>query len=115
MPARDGHHQPRALSANAVLMGRNTLYGAAAAGGPGIAHVISILGTELERAMTLLGTARLSDISAEHVRYLGTTPSATDRCHAWTVTRRRQTGRKIAKSATGRYSPIVRTIISGHL
>ncbi|MBO4221732.1 alpha-hydroxy-acid oxidizing protein [Bradyrhizobium neotropicale] len=33
------------------------MYGAAAAGEPGIAPVISILGTELERAMTLLGTA----------------------------------------------------------
>ncbi|WP_170984526.1 alpha-hydroxy acid oxidase [Rhodoligotrophos defluvii] len=61
----------RALGADAVLMGRNTLYGAGAAGAAGIAHVIRILKTELERAMTLLGAASLSEITPEHVRYLG--------------------------------------------
>lgn len=61
----------RALGADAVLMGRNTLYGVGAAGPAGIAHVLSILKGEMIRAMTLLGAARLSDISPEHVRPLG--------------------------------------------
>ncbi|MEJ8572588.1 alpha-hydroxy acid oxidase [Microbaculum marinum] len=61
----------RALGADLVLMGRNTLYGAGAGGAPGIAHVISILKSELTRAMTLLGTATIGDIAAEHVHYLG--------------------------------------------
>lgn len=56
-----------ALGADGILMGRNTLYGAGAAGAEGIAHVISILKTEMERAMTLLGTPRVSDITPEHV------------------------------------------------
>ncbi|WFU65337.1 alpha-hydroxy acid oxidase [Bradyrhizobium brasilense] len=78
----------RALGADAVLMGRNTLYGAGAAGAPGIAHVISILRTELERAMTLLGTARIVDISREHVRYVGPVPheSARNSCRAQSTT-----------------------------
>jgi (S)-mandelate dehydrogenase len=61
----------RALGADAVLMGRNTLYGAAAGGAAGIAHVISLLKGEMTRAMTLLGVASVADISPDHVRLLG--------------------------------------------
>ncbi len=61
----------RALGADMVFMGRNTLYGAGAGGSEGIAHVLSILKAEMERAMTLLGTATLSDIGPEHVCFLG--------------------------------------------
>lgn len=60
-----------ALGADGVLMGRNTLYGIAAGGRPGAAHVLSMLKTELERAMTLLGTPSLSDVTHDHVMEIG--------------------------------------------
>lgn len=67
-----------ALGADGVLMGRNTLYGAGAAGGPGVAHVISMLKAEMARAMMLLGTASVADISPEHIRLLGAAPHPTN-------------------------------------
>ncbi|MEM6462032.1 MAG: alpha-hydroxy acid oxidase [Pseudomonadota bacterium] len=60
-----------ALGADLVFMGRNTLYGVGAAGAPGIDHVLKILKTEMTRAMTLLGTAKVSDISRANVHFLG--------------------------------------------
>lgn len=60
-----------ALGADGILMGRNTLYGVAVAGRSGAAHTLRILRTELERAMTLLGTVRLSDVSTAHLMDLG--------------------------------------------
>lgn len=60
-----------ALGADGVLMGRNTLYGVAAAGQPGAAHVLALLKTELIRAMTLLGTPTLSDVTRDHVMEIG--------------------------------------------
>lgn len=56
-----------ALGADAVLMGRNTLYGVGAAGRAGAEHVIALLKREVERAMVLLGTPRIADIGPEHV------------------------------------------------
>lgn len=60
-----------ALGADGVLMGRNTLYGIAAGGRPGAAHVLDILRSELERAMVLLGTPSLAHVTREHVMKLG--------------------------------------------
>lgn len=60
-----------ALGADGVLMGRNTLYGVAAGGQPGAAHVLEILKSELVRAMTLLGTPSLADVTRDHVMELG--------------------------------------------
>lgn len=51
-----------ALGASAVLIGRPYLYALAAAGAPGVAHVLHILRTELEVAMALCGCATLADI-----------------------------------------------------
>lgn len=56
-----------ALGANAVLMGRNTLYGVGAAGPAGANHVIALLKREVARTMTLLGTPTIADIGPEHV------------------------------------------------
>ena len=53
-----------ALGASAVLVGRPYLYGLAAAGAPGVAHVINILRTELEFAMVLTGRATVAEIDA---------------------------------------------------
>jgi 4-hydroxymandelate oxidase len=46
-----------ALGATAVMIGRPYVYGLAVAGGTGVAHVLGLLRTELEIAMTLTGCA----------------------------------------------------------
>ncbi|KAA0911739.1 alpha-hydroxy acid oxidase [Pusillimonas sp. ANT_WB101] len=51
-----------ALGASAVLVGRPYIYALAAAGAPGVAHVLHILRTELEVTMALAGTPTLADI-----------------------------------------------------
>ncbi|NYT66003.1 alpha-hydroxy-acid oxidizing protein [Alcaligenaceae bacterium] len=52
-----------ALGANALLIGRPYVYGLAAAGAPGVAHVLQILRSELEVCMALTGCPTLADIS----------------------------------------------------
>lgn len=51
-----------ALGASAVLIGRPYIYGLAAAGAVGVAHVLNILRTELEVAMALTGCPTLEKI-----------------------------------------------------
>lgn len=51
-----------ALGATATLIGRPYIYGLAAAGAPGVAHVLHMLRTELEVAMALTGRRTLTDI-----------------------------------------------------
>lgn len=53
-----------ALGATAVFVGRPVLYGLAAGGSPGAKAVLTTLGDELVRAMTLLGTSNLDDLRA---------------------------------------------------
>ena len=50
------------LGADAVMIGRAYLHGLAAAGAPGVAHVLQILHAELEVAMALTGCRTLADI-----------------------------------------------------
>jgi len=51
-----------ALGAKAVLVGRPVIWGLAAAGAPGVAHVLHMLRAELEVAMALTGCRTLGDI-----------------------------------------------------
>ena len=51
-----------ALGARAVLVGRPVLHGLAVAGAAGVAHVLSLLRTELEIAMAQTGCPTLADI-----------------------------------------------------
>ncbi len=51
-----------ALGAQAVLVGRPCIHGLAAAGAPGVAHVLTILRAELEAAMALTGCATLAQV-----------------------------------------------------
>jgi 4-hydroxymandelate oxidase len=51
-----------ALGASAVLVGRPYIWGLAAAGAVGVAHVLSILRTEFEIAMALTGRATVAEI-----------------------------------------------------
>lgn len=53
-----------ALGADAVLIGRAYVYGLAAAGAIGVAHVLQILLAELEVAMALTGCRRVEDITS---------------------------------------------------
>ena len=54
-----------ALGAQAVLVGRATLYGAVAAGGPGAQRALAILRDEIERTMRLCGVTRVADIGPD--------------------------------------------------
>jgi isopentenyl diphosphate isomerase/L-lactate dehydrogenase-like FMN-dependent dehydrogenase len=54
----------RALGARAVLVGRPWLYGLAAGGEAGVAGVLEILRSEIDRALALLGRARFDDVDA---------------------------------------------------
>ncbi|HYG46169.1 MAG TPA: alpha-hydroxy acid oxidase [Bordetella sp.] len=55
----------RALGAQAVLVGRATLWGAVAAGQPGAERALAILGDELQRTMQLCGVCQMADIGAD--------------------------------------------------
>ena len=57
-----------ALGASSCSIGRPFLWGLAAAGQDGVARAITILHDELDNAMTLLGTAKIGDITAAHVQ-----------------------------------------------
>jgi len=57
-----------ALGADAVWLGRATLYGLAAGGEAGVTHALGILRAEMERAMTLLGCHTLADLGRHLIR-----------------------------------------------
>lgn len=56
-----------ALGAKGVLLGRATLYGLAAAGEAGASRALSILSSEFDRAMALLGCRTVAEIGRNHV------------------------------------------------
>ncbi len=55
------------MGAQAVLIGRAYAYGLAAQGRDGVARAISILRSDLERTMALLGCASLKDLNGSYV------------------------------------------------
>ncbi len=57
-----------ALGAEAVLLGRATLYGLGAGGEAGVARALEILTTETDRTLGLLGCNSVSELSPQHVR-----------------------------------------------
>jgi (S)-mandelate dehydrogenase len=56
-----------ALGARAVLLGRTTLYGLAAAGEEGVRQVLQTLRADIERTMILIGAASVRELTAERV------------------------------------------------
>ena len=56
-----------ARGARAVLIGRPILWGLASRGEDGVAHVLEILGEELDRAMALCGAPTVADITRDLV------------------------------------------------
>jgi isopentenyl diphosphate isomerase/L-lactate dehydrogenase-like FMN-dependent dehydrogenase len=70
-----------ALGAHAVLIGRATLYGTAAAGEAGAAHAIAILREETDRVMALLGARDVASLNRE-VLQIEAAASREDGCGA---------------------------------
>ncbi|MGY6502607.1 MAG: alpha-hydroxy acid oxidase [Acidimicrobiales bacterium] len=60
-----------ALGATAASIGRAYLYGLGAAGERGVAHVLDLLATDVQRTMTLLGARSVSELTPELVRRPG--------------------------------------------
>ena len=56
-----------ALGAEAIMIGRATLYGTAVAGEAGAARAIGLLREEIERTLALLGCRGIADLTREHV------------------------------------------------
>jgi L-lactate dehydrogenase (cytochrome) len=69
---RRGTHVLKALAlgATACSTGRGYLYGLAAAGQAGVERALTLLKSEIERDMILLGCRRVADIKRGHVRQL---------------------------------------------
>lgn len=65
-----------ALGANAVMLGRPLLYGAGAAGRPGIDKALDILASELGRTLAQLGVPGISGLEKRHLRIGGTSSPA---------------------------------------
>ncbi len=59
-----------ALGADGCSIGRPYLYGLAAGGEAGVARVLSIFRTEIERDMGLMGRTRIADITADDVDHI---------------------------------------------
>ncbi len=57
-----------ALGAQAVMLGRATLYGLIAGGEPGVSRALTILTTEIDRALGQLGCNSLADLTPQLVR-----------------------------------------------
>ena len=57
-----------ALGAEAVMLGRATLYGLAAGGEAGVARALEMLCTETDRVLGMLGCNAVSELGAQHVR-----------------------------------------------
>lgn len=56
-----------ALGAKAVMIGRPTLYGTAAAGEMGAARAIDILRSEIDRTLAIVGCPEIAGLRREHV------------------------------------------------
>ncbi|QIL88579.1 alpha-hydroxy-acid oxidizing protein [Microbulbifer sp. SH-1] len=74
---RRGTHVIKALAqgADACSIGRGYLFGLAAGGQAGVERCISILKTEIERSMTLLGVSKVSEINSSHISRLAKIPN----------------------------------------
>jgi len=57
-----------ALGAQAVMIGRATLYGLAAGGEPGVERALGILSGEIHRVLGQLGCNSIAELSPQHVR-----------------------------------------------
>jgi isopentenyl diphosphate isomerase/L-lactate dehydrogenase-like FMN-dependent dehydrogenase len=58
-----------ALGANAVMVGRSTLYGVAAGGYDGAARALEIYRDEISRVLALLGCVSIAELGAQHLLF----------------------------------------------
>jgi isopentenyl diphosphate isomerase/L-lactate dehydrogenase-like FMN-dependent dehydrogenase len=58
-----------ALGANAVMIGRSTLYGIAAGGQDGAARALEIYREEISRNIALLGCRTLAELGPQHLQF----------------------------------------------
>lgn len=58
-----------ALGADAVLLGRATLYGVAVAGEAGAGHALDLLGEELDRCLNLMGCPDIDQLGADWLTF----------------------------------------------
>jgi (S)-mandelate dehydrogenase len=65
-----------ALGANAVLLGRASLYGLAAAGEAGVDHVLRLLKEEVDRTLAQIGCPSVSQLSPDYLMVDGAMPAA---------------------------------------
>ncbi len=63
-----------ALGADALAIGRSTLYGVAAAGEAGATRALEIFDAEIRRTMAVMGLTNISSISRDHIRLPGDLP-----------------------------------------
>ena len=63
-----------ALGADAIAIGRATLYGVGAAGEAGANRALDILGAEIRRTMAVMGVTDIASISRENIRLPGQLP-----------------------------------------
>src|SRR5271166_1063639 len=68
-----------ALGAKAVLLGRASLYGLAAAGEAGVDHVLRLLKDEVDRTLAQVGCPSISQLSPDYVMADGTVPTTVPR------------------------------------
>ncbi len=59
-----------ALGADAVLVGRSTLYGVAAGGQDGAARALEIYREEISRVLALLGCCSISDLGPQYLHFV---------------------------------------------
>jgi L-lactate dehydrogenase (cytochrome) len=64
-----------ALGARAAMAGRAYLYGLAAAGEPGVDHVIGLLASDVKRTMALIGCKAVGEITRDYVSFDPAEPS----------------------------------------
>ena len=57
-----------ALGATGVMVGRAYLYGLMVGGQRGVTHVLDLLTDEMRRAMGMLGTPTLANLTSAHAR-----------------------------------------------
>jgi (S)-mandelate dehydrogenase len=70
-----------ALGADAVMIGRATLYGLGAGGEAGAARALAILDADIRRTMATMGCSRISELSRDHVVLPGDVPSSAPATH----------------------------------
>jgi (S)-mandelate dehydrogenase len=62
-----------ALGADAVMVGRATLYGLAAGGEEGVAHALDLLNEEIHRVLGQIGRVSLTDLDSQCIQEFATT------------------------------------------